>query len=65
MTKTPEDTERALRRKLPTPHWVTFNDFPVPYEQNLFQPVLPFCSQYKLIKCYDQVGKEVETSGDL
>jgi endonuclease-3 len=25
-TKTPEETEQALRRTLPTQHWITFND---------------------------------------
>lgn len=55
-TKTPEDTEQALRRKLPAPHWMTFNDLLVPYGQNLCQPVSPFCSQCKLIECCDRVG---------
>ncbi|HST09536.1 MAG TPA: endonuclease III [Terriglobales bacterium] len=55
-TKTPEETEQALRRKLPTPHWITFNDLLVPYGQNLCQPVSPFCSQCKLRDCCDRVG---------
>ena len=55
-TKTPEETEQRLRRKLPTPHWITFNDLLVPYGQNLCQPVSPFCSMCKLIECCDRVG---------
>jgi endonuclease-3 len=55
-TKTPEETEVALRRKLPTAHWITFNDLLVPYGQNLCQPVSPFCSKCKLIECCDRVG---------
>ena len=55
-TKTPEDTEQVLRRKLPAPHWITFNDLRVPYGQNLCQPVSPFCSQCKLIEYCDRVG---------
>jgi endonuclease-3 len=55
-TKTPEETEQALRRKLPKPHWITFNDLLVPYGQNLCQPVSPFCSQCKLTKFCDRVG---------
>ncbi len=55
-TKTPEETEQALRRKLPRPHWITFNDLLVPYGQNLCQPVSPFCSQCKLTKYCDKVG---------
>ncbi len=55
-TKTPEETEQALRRKLPAPHWITFNDLLVPYGQNLCQPVSPFCSKCKLIEYCDRVG---------
>jgi endonuclease-3 len=55
-TKTPEETEQALRRKLPTLHWVTFNDLLVPYGQNLCQPVSPFCSKCKLKDFCDRVG---------
>ena len=55
-TKTPEETEQALRRKLPPPHWITFNDLLVPYGQNLCQPVSPFCSKCKLIEYCDRVG---------
>ena len=55
-TKTPEETEQALRRKLPTQHWITFNDLLVPYGQNLCQPVSPFCSKCKLIEYCDRVG---------
>lgn len=55
-TKTPEETEAALRRKLPKQHWITFNDLLVPYGQHLCQPVSPFCSQCKLIEYCDRVG---------
>jgi endonuclease III len=55
-TKTPEETEQALRRKLPVQHWITFNDLLVPYGQHLCQPVSPFCSQCKLTEYCDQVG---------
>lgn len=55
-TKTPEETEQALRRKLPSPHWITFNDLLVPYGQNLCQPVSPFCSKCKLTEYCDRVG---------
>jgi endonuclease III len=56
MTKTPEDTEQALRRKLPKQYWITFNDLLVPYGQNLCQPVSPFCSHCKLTDYCDRVG---------
>ena len=55
-TKIPEETEQALRRKLPKQYWITFNDLLVPYGRNLCQPVSPFCSQCKLVKYCDRVG---------
>ncbi|BFU94523.1 MAG: Endonuclease III [Nitrospira sp.] len=55
-TRTPDETEQALRRKLPKPYWMSFNDLLVPYGQNLCQPVSPFCSRCKLIDCCDQAG---------
>src|SRR5512134_2705679 len=55
-TKTPEETEEALRTKLPKQHWITFNDLLVPYGQNLCQPVSPFCSKCRLIEYCDRVG---------
>jgi endonuclease-3 len=55
-TKTPEKTEEALRRTLPKPYWIIFNDLLVPYGQNLCQPVSPFCSKCKLIEYCDRVG---------
>ena len=55
-TKTPEETEEALRRKLPKQYWITFNDLLVPYGQHLCQPVSPFCSQCKLTEYCDRVG---------
>ena len=59
-TTTPDETEEALRRKLPKLHWITFNDLLVPYGQHLCQPVSPFCSQCKLTEYCDRVG--VKTS---
>ncbi len=55
-TKTPDQTEQALRRKLPKPYWITFNDLLVPYGQHLCQPVSPWCSKCKLTPYCDQVG---------
>lgn len=55
-TKTPEETEQALRKKLPRRYWITFNDLLVPYGQNLCQPVSPFCSRCKLVTFCDQAG---------
>ncbi|MGQ0694104.1 MAG: endonuclease III domain-containing protein [Nitrospiraceae bacterium] len=55
-TKTPEESEEALRKKLPEQYWMTFNDLLVPYGQNLCQPISPFCSQCKLANFCDRVG---------
>jgi endonuclease-3 len=55
-TQTPEESEAALRKKLPRRYWITFNDLLVPYGQNLCQPVSPFCSRCKLTALCDRVG---------
>jgi endonuclease-3 len=55
-TNTPEESEDALRKKLPTQYWIKFNDLLVPYGQNLCLPVSPFCSQCKLTAYCDRVG---------
>lgn len=44
-TKTPEQTEMALRAKLPKQYWVEYNDLLVTYGQNVCKPVSPFCSR--------------------
>jgi endonuclease-3 len=55
-TKTPEESEQALRRKLPKEYWITCNDLLVPYGQNLCFPVSPLCSRCKLSGLCDRVG---------
>lgn len=55
-TKTPEESENALRRKLPKQYWIIYNDLLVPYGQNLCLPVSPLCSTCKLTDLCDQVG---------
>lgn len=55
-TTKPEETEQVLRKKLPPPYWIIYNDLLVPYGQNICQPVSPFCSRCKLIKYCDRVG---------
>ena len=46
-TKTPEETEMALRRFLPKRYWIEYNDLLVAFGQNLCVPVSPFCSRCK------------------
>ena len=47
-TKTPEETEMALRKKLPRKYWLKINEWLVTYGQNLCKPVSPLCSQCRL-----------------
>ena len=55
-TKTPEETERALRHKLPAKYWITFNDWLVPFGQHLCRPVSPFCSQCPVSRYCKKAG---------
>lgn len=55
-TKTPEESERTLRRTLPKQYWIIYNDLLVPYGQNLCLPVSPLCSTCKLTELCDRVG---------
>jgi endonuclease-3 len=43
-TKTPDDTEMALRKKLPKQYWIEYNDLLVTWGQNVCKPISPFCS---------------------
>ena len=54
--KTPEQTECALRKKLPKKHWLIYNDLLVTYGQNLCVPVSPWCSKCKIFKYCKRVG---------
>jgi len=55
-TKNPEETEYALRKKLPTRYWLIYNDLLVTYGQNICKPVSPLCSQCKIAGFCDRVG---------
>lgn len=55
-SKTPEQSEEALRRKLPRRYWLIYNDLLVPFGQNLCTPVSPRCSQCKLARYCERVG---------
>jgi endonuclease-3 len=43
-TRTPDQTELALRSKLPRRHWIALNDLLVAFGQNVCQPLSPRCS---------------------
>ncbi len=55
-TKTADDTEMALRRKLPEKYWIVYNDLLVAYGQNLCKPISPFCSRCKIATFCRRVG---------
>ncbi len=55
-TRTPEETEFALRRKLPKKYWKTYNDLLVTFGQNLCVPVSPWCSRCPVEKYCEKVG---------
>lgn len=55
-TKTPEETEKALKDKLPMKYWLIYNDLMVTHGQNICKPISPLCSQCKIEKYCQKVG---------
>jgi len=55
-TKTPDETETALRKKLPPKYWIEFNDLLVPFGQNLCRPISPFCSRCPIERFCSKIG---------
>lgn len=55
-TRTPEQTESALRRKLPRRHWKTYNDILVTFGQNLCVPASPWCSRCPVARYCPRIG---------
>ena len=43
-TRTPEETEMALRARLPRRFWIGYNDLLVAFGQNVCAPISPKCS---------------------
>lgn len=44
-TKTPDETEMALRKILPKKHWIDFNTLLVTHGQNICKPRKPLCDK--------------------
>ncbi len=57
-TKTPDQSEFALREKLPPQYWIEINDLMVAFGQNLCAPISPKCSQCKLTEFCEKNGVE-------
>jgi endonuclease-3 len=55
-TKTPEDTEHALKTILPSEHWDDFNDLFVTFGQTICVPISPFCSHCPVEQYCKKVG---------
>jgi endonuclease-3 len=55
-TKTPEETERALKENLPEKYWDDFNDLFVRFGQTVCVPVSPFCSRCPIARYCKRAG---------
>ncbi len=55
-TKTPLQTEMALRKKLPKKHWLRVNSILVAFGQGTCRPVGPHCDQCVIRKFCPQLG---------
>ena len=55
-TKTPDETEMALRARLPRRYWIGYNDLLVAFGQNVCQPVSPRCSGCPIRAACPRVG---------
>ena len=56
VTKTPDETEMALRDKLPRKHWIIYNTLLVAFGRKTCKPVSPLCSTCPLSRYCDRVG---------
>ena len=57
-SKTPEQTELALRQLLPKKDWINFNPLVVAFGQNLCKPLSPICSRCPIQSLCPRVGVE-------
>ncbi len=57
-TKNPEQTEYALREKLPKKFWITYNEILVAFGQVLCRPLSPWCSRCPVSDICLKVGVE-------
>ena len=55
-TKSPNETEKALRCKLPKRYWMEINNLLVSFGQNICKPQSPFCSNCVVLEYCEQVG---------
>ena len=55
-TKTPEETEMELRKKLPKKHWKEINELLVSFGQHICKPVKPQCNTCPVQKLCPRIG---------
>lgn len=55
-TKTPDETEFALRKILPKKYWIPYNDLLVAFGQTLCRPLSPWCSRCPVESFCEKVG---------
>jgi endonuclease-3 len=55
-TRTPEETETALRARLPRRYWIGYNDLLVSFGQNICRPVSPRCSRCPVRRWCPRIG---------
>jgi len=57
-TKTPDETEYALRTKLPREYWTGYNTLMVAFGREVCRPTSPLCSQCPICGLCEKVGVE-------
>lgn len=55
-TKSANDTEEALRKKLPPRHWIKFNELLVAFGQSICKPISPLCSSCPINNQCPKIG---------
>jgi len=55
-TKTPDQTEFALREKLPHTYWIDYNTLLVAFGRRICRPVSPLCTSCPIREYCDRVG---------
>ena len=55
-TKSPNETEKVLRHKLPKRYWMEINNLLVSFGQNICNPQSPFCSKCAVLEYCEQIG---------
>jgi endonuclease III len=58
-TRTPEETEFALREKLPRRYWIEYNAILVTWGQNVCKPVSPVCSSCPVRNICQRVNVDI------